>query len=203
MRHPSRAAVACLFLFASAVAPALAASDEIDLPEGEAWLHEPSGFKFPADVGTFTRLGASRFDEEGRNVSVTYGDRALKVLVTTFVYPNTPDMSLASHFEQVKRELRKANANARVLAEGPWTLEQGKRKLTGRRAAFSFNIDVGGGKKQEVVSEVYLLRLGDQFLKFRVTCPQEKYEAAADRVGRFVKSLEVPEALAAKPVPAK
>jgi hypothetical protein len=53
------------------------------------------------------------------------------------------------------------------------------------------------------VSEVYLVLLGDQFLKFRVTCPQDKYEAAADRVARFVKAAEVPEALAAKAEAAK
>ena len=204
MRHTSGLAAACLsFLLWAAVTPAFAASDEIELPEGEAWVHEPSGFKFPADVGTFTRLGASRFDKEGRNVSVTYGDRALKLLVTSFVYPNTPDMTLAAHFEQVKRELKSVNRNAKQLADGAWTLEQGKRKFTGRRAAFSFTVDVGRGQKQAVVSEVYLLLLGDQFVKFRVTCPEDKYEAAADRVARFVKAVEVPEALAAKAEPAK
>ena len=203
MRHSSALAVTCLVLIASPLSPALAAdSDEIDLSEGEVWVHDPSGFRFPPDLGTFTRLGASRFDDKGRNVSVTYGDRALKVLVTAFVYPNTPNMSLAAHFEQVKRELRSVNRNAKVLAEGPWTLEQGKQKFTGRRAAFSFAIDARG-RMQEVVSEVYLLRLGDKFVKFRVTCPQDKHEPAVDRVGRFLQSLKLPEPQAAGSVPSK
>jgi len=167
-------------------------SDKIELPEGEPWVHEPTGFKFPPDVGTFSRLGATRYDKSGENVSVAYGDRALKVLVTAFVYPNTPGMTLNDHFEQVKREVRRVNARAKVLAEGKWTLEQGKNKFTGRRAAFSFGVGVRG-QEEEVVSEVYLLLLGDQFVKFRVTCPREKFEAAADRIERFFRALTLPE----------
>ena len=170
-----------------------AASDDIELPEGEAWVHEPTGFKFPADVGTFARLGGTRYDKDGRNVSVAYGERALRVLVTAFVYPNTPGMSLAQHFEQVKRELRSVNPMAKALADGQWTLQQGKKKFTGRRAAFTFKTDMRDGEKLEVVSEVYLLQLGDQFVKFRVTCPQDKYEAASERVGRFLEALKLPD----------
>jgi hypothetical protein len=170
-----------------------AESGKIELPEGEAWVHEPTGFKFPADVGTFTRLGATRYDDEGRNVSVAYGDRALRVLVSAFVYPNTPGITLAQHFEQVKREVRKVNPKANVLADGQWTLEQGGRKFTGRRATFAFTVTMRGGERQEVVSEVYLLLLGDQFVKFRVTCPQDKFEPAAERIGKFLKSLTIPD----------
>ena len=175
-----------------------AAADDIELPAGEAWVHEPSGFRFPPDVGTFTRLGATRYDEGGDNVSVGYGDRALKVLMTAFVYANTPGMSLDNHFEQVKREVRRVSPKATLVAEGQWTLEQGERKFTGRRAAFGYAME-SKGRKQEVVTEVYLLRLGGRFVKFRMTCPQDKYEPAAERIERFLKSLTLPEPRPAAP----
>jgi hypothetical protein len=178
-------------LVVALVAVRAAAADDIELPAGEAWVHEPSGFRFPPDVGTFTRLGATRYDDDGRNVSVGYGDRALRVLMTAFVYPNTPGMSLDNHFEQVKREVRRFNPQATLVAEGQWTLEQGNRKFTGRRAAFGYAIE-SKGRKQSVVTEVYLLRLGGQFVKFRMTCPQDKYEPAAERLERFLKSLTLP-----------
>jgi len=201
--RPTRLALLPLFVLTLLAAPIRGADDgKIDLPEGEPWVHEPTGFKFPPDVGTFTRLGATRYDDEGRNVSVAYGDRALRVLVTSFVYPNTPGMTLAQHFEQVKREVRKVNPKAKVLAEGQWTLQQGKKKFTGRRATFTLTVGTRGGEQQEVVSELYLLLLGDQFVKFRITCPQDKFEPAADRIANFLKSLTIPE-LKAAAVPAK
>jgi hypothetical protein len=168
-------------------------SGKIELPEGEPWVHEPTGFKFPPDVGTFTRLSATRYDDEGRNVSVLYGDRALRVLVTSFVYPNTPGMTLAQHFEQVKREVRRVVPKAKLLAEGQWNLQQGERKFSGRRATFAFTVPLRGGEPQDVISEVYLLLQGDQFVKFRITCPQDKFEAASERIGKFLKSLTLPE----------
>ena len=67
---------------------------------------------------------------------------------------------------------------------------------TGRRAAFSFNVKIRG-QAHDVVSEAYLLRHGDHFIKFRVTCPKEKYEPAAERVGRFLEALKLPEPVAA------
>ena len=48
------------------------------------------------------------------------------------------------------------------------------------------------------MSEAYLLRHGDHFIKFRVTCPKEKHEAAAERVGRFIEALKLPEPVAAE-----
>ena len=47
-----------------------------------------------------------------------------------------------------------------------------------------------------LVSEAFLLRQGDHFIKFRVTCPEERFEAASDRIGRFLQSLKIPQPVA-------
>jgi hypothetical protein len=193
MRRP-RATILALLLLALATSVRAADSEPIDLPEGQPWTHEPSQFVFPPDVGTFTRVSAFRYDDEGRNVSVGFSDRALKVLVTAYVYPNA-GQPLAAHFEQVKRDVKQVHPAAKLLGEGVWKLEQGGRKLTGRRAAFAFRVTVGG-QEHDVVSEAFLLRQGDHFIKFRVTCPEERFEAASDRIGRFLQSLKIPQPVA-------
>lgn len=200
MRRPVLALLPLLVV--ALLAPVAFGQDagRIELPEGEPWVHEASSFVFPPDVGTFTRVDASRFDEPGRNVSVGYVDRGLRVMASVYVYPN-PGLPLAGHFEQVKRDVLDIHPQARLLSEGQWTLEQGDRKFTGRRAAFAFRL-AAADKEQEVVSEAYLLRLGEFFIKFRITCPKARYEPAAERIERFLKSLKLPGSAPA-PAPAK
>jgi hypothetical protein len=196
--------VPAVFLLVALIAcAAIAAADgaePLDLPPGQVYVHEPSGFHFPPDVGTFTRVSGFRYDDEGQDVSVGYNDLALKVIVTAYVYPARGE-SLLKHFEHVKHDVRQIHPEVVALNEGPWTLEQGERKFTGRRAAFAFRVTVGG-KPTDVVSEAYLVRVGSNFIKFRATCPKARYEAAEDRVGRFLQSLKFPEPAAAATTPA-
>jgi len=189
-------ATVCLVFLALAVSTSPAADSEpIELTRDVPWRHEPSGFVFPQDVVTFTRVSAFRYDDEGRNVSVGYSDRALRTILTAYVYPSG-GAPLAKHFEQVVRDVREVHPDAEVLAEGAWKLEQNGRKFTGRRATFRFRATIGG-QEREFVSEAYLLRLGDLFLKFRVTCPKDTYEAASDRIARFLQTLKIPDPAAA------
>src|SRR5687767_2756821 len=92
-------------------------ADPIPLPDAEPWVHEPSGFRFPPDVGTFTRVTAFQYDDDGRNISVGYNDFALKVILTAYVYPARREV-LERHFERVKRDVREAHPEAKLLAEG-------------------------------------------------------------------------------------
>jgi hypothetical protein len=200
MRFRTSAAVAVVALAACAGLAAVDGAEPLDLPAGQVYVHEPSGFRFPPDVGTFTRVSGFRYDDEGQDVSVGYNDLALKVIVTAYVYPSRGE-SLLKHFEHVKHDVRQIHPEVEALSEGPWTLEQGGRKFTGRRAGFAFRVTVGG-RQQEVVSEAYLLRVGGSFIKFRATCPKARYEAAEDRVGRFLQSLKLPEPTAAASTPA-
>ena len=195
MRPTLPAAVGLLLLTTLARPVGANASQPIELPEGEPYLHEPSGFRFPPDVNTFARTSAYRYDETGHNVSVGYNDAALRCILTVYVYPNR-GLPVAAHFDQVKRDVREVHRDAKPVAEGEWTLKQGDKTYTGRRAAFSFTVKIRG-EAHDVVSEAYLLRHGGHFIKFRVTCPKEKYEPAADRVSRFLESLKLPEPAAA------
>ena len=198
MRLPPIPSFTLLILLAVAALAARAADSEpIELTRDVPWRHESSGFVFPQDVVTFTRVSAFRYDDTGHNVSVGYNDRALRVVLTAYVYPNPQDHSLLRHFEQVKHDVQEVHPAAQVVSEGPWKLQQGDRTLTGRRATFAFRVNIGG-QEHDVVSEAYLLRLGKHFVKFRVTCPKQRHEAAADRVERFLQSLKIPDPAAAR-----
>lgn len=169
--------------------------ERIVLPENEPWVHEPSGFRFPPDVGTFTRVNALRYDDDGRDVSVGYNDRALKTILTVYVYPHDGD-TVEAEFAKTKGSVRQVHPRAKALADGKWDLTQGRRKFTGRRAAFEFTVKAAD-RQQEVVSEACLLRVGDYFVKFRMTCPKDKHEPASDRATRFMQSLKLPDAVGA------
>lgn len=188
MRLASAAAVSLLLVVFARGQPE--PFERIELPEDEPWVHEPSGFRFPPDIGTFTRVNALRYDDDGLDVSVGYNDRALKTVLTVYVYPHGDD-TIEAEFDKTKGSVRQVHPKAKALADGKWELEQGRRKFAGRHAAFAFTIKAGD-RQQEVVSEAYLLRVGDYFIKFRMTCPKDKHEPAADRATRFMQSLTLP-----------
>jgi radical SAM superfamily enzyme with C-terminal helix-hairpin-helix motif len=189
--RPAHAAAVLVLLLPALRAAAAAEPGPIPLPEGEPYVHAPSGFRFPPDVGTFTRVTAFRYDDRGENVSVGYNDFALRVIFTVYVYPDS-NRPLAAHFEQVKREVAQAHPDAQLLESGDWELKQGERTFTGRRAAFGFKVKIAG-RDHDVVSEAFLIRHGDRLIKYRVTCPKDKHEAAADRVQNLIQSLTLPE----------
>jgi hypothetical protein len=190
-------------------------SEPIPLEEDEPFVHGPSGFSFPAHLGTFTRASADKYDETGRNVSVGYLDRGQKVLVSVYVYPHG-GQSLKTHFERVKGEVAQVHPRAKLTADEAWTLKQGSndegaegeegkkagRTYAGRKATYEFALRRRGGEAggDTVVSEAYLLRHGEFFIKFRVTCPADNHPAASDRVERFLRRLTLPEAPRAKAV---
>lgn len=194
-------------------------AESIPLEEDEPFVHGPSGFTFPAHLGTFTRASADKYDGAGRNVSVGYLDRGQKVLVSVYVYPHG-GQSLKTHFERVKRDVSEVHPRAKLKADEAWTLKQGAedeggegeegkkagRTYAGRKATYEFVLrrraGEGGGEPggDTVISEAYLLRHGEFFIKFRVTCPADNHPAASERVERFLRRLTLPEAPRAKAV---
>jgi hypothetical protein len=194
-----RFSVLCI-VFATLAARA-AEPAPLALPEGEPYVHEPSGFRFPVAVGTFQRVSAYRYDEEGRNVSVTFNDQGLKIVMTAYVYPHT-GATLDAHFKQVTADVTRAHPGARVRSAGEWKLKQGERGFARRLAEFRF-VNEFAGKRQELTSRAYLLRAGEHFIKFRVTHPAAAGADAGERIDRFLAALVLPEDAAAAPDDAK
>jgi hypothetical protein len=161
------------------------------------YLHEPTGFTFPADVGAFQRVGVYQFDERGRNVSAGYGDRALRIVMTLYIYPRQ-GQAAAGHFERVKADVLKVAPEAKWVEGGAWTLRQGDREYAGFRGTYRMTRRFNGAD-QEVLSEAYLLAHGEQFVKYRITYPSADAGAARLRVDAFLERFALPEL---KPQPA-
>ena len=199
----ARATAASLLVLiaASCYAPARAQPPEatpIPLEDEEPYTHAATGFEFPAEVSLFDRVGAHRYDDAERNVAVGYIDRALKIILTAYVYPNE-GAKLAPHFKQIKDDVRQVHPKARLASEGKWTLKPGGNggaEVTGLRATFTFSAEFAG-KQRELLSDAYLLRHGAYFIKFRITYPADRRDEVAERVSRFFGALKLPKATAA------
>jgi len=171
-----------ILLLGASIARGAGAAEPIELPEGEPYLHPSSGLRFPADVGTFTRVSAYRYDTPKY---MHEGNWRLGVLI---------DDSAS------EEQAEKLGAVFSGALGGPMAALSGlvSEQLGVERVPLEFTSNNGqhrlkvGDKERDVVSEAYLLRLGDNFVKFRVTCPKEKYEPAEERVERFFQSLKLP-----------
>lgn len=171
---------------------------EIKTEPSKPVLHAPTGFEFPRNVGAFRRSVAYAFDATGANLSVGYIDPALKIILTSYIYPPA-GVPLDAHFRKSKDDLTQLNKSAKLLEEGSITLQHGKRGYEGLRARYQLR-GLLGGVEQDLISELYLFTTGGHFVKFRLTYPAADAKAAATRVEFFLNALHFPEKPATRPV---
>jgi hypothetical protein len=164
---------------------------KLDLPADKPYTHEPSGFVFPIRVGEFDRISGYRYDETGLNISIGYNHKPSRIVMTAYVYP-AGNAELKDHFDQICRDVTKAFPAAKEVSRGPWELKQGDKKYDGLKAVFSMRREFGG-EVRELNSVAYLLKLGNQFIKFRVTYPADQDPEGADVIAQFQSALSLPE----------
>jgi hypothetical protein len=164
-----------------------------ELPKDKPYVHKPSGFEFPVQVKSFTRRNGTQYDQNGNDISVDYIDRATRAWADVYVYPHH-ELSLEQEFRNVKDGINKAPIyrDVRVIEEGPYKLEQGKRVFLGMHGAFSYAIE-RNGNRDEMRSQAYVFVVGSNFIKFRVTYPAAQAEAAEKAIDAFVHELKLPE----------
>jgi hypothetical protein len=171
-----------------------------------AHVHAPSGMTFPEEVAGFARSAVTRYDEEGRNVSVGYDlvrpDSV--VSATVYVYPSPacssfggdPDAVRAmkatlaeGEYAACREEVRSAHAGARVTAEGAVRREHGGATLEGRRAAFEYEGNLGGWRVPCTSELLVFCYVDDAWtVKYRITRPSAAAAAGAD-VERFLREF--------------
>jgi len=99
-----------------------------------ALRHDKSGMTFPIAVGEFQRRVLQRYDQDGLDVSVGYNlyDSRRQIVVTVYVYPVPPLVSIGSpsetvtsarmlltrnEFEARKREIMQPRLGARLIED--------------------------------------------------------------------------------------
>ena len=148
-----------------------------------------SGFSFPPKVGDFVRVGATKYDPAGYNVSVKYEAGKLVVLD---VYDYPAATSLATEVQNRKAEIKLLHPDARVASETPVTIRPGNHAHQGTKVTFFFSQNFRSDIKGPYKSQLLLFKDKNRFIKFRATYPREHIERAEAITSQFVNSLVWP-----------
>ncbi len=99
------------------------------------YVHQPSGRRFPEQVGRFRRERILQYDADGRDVSIGYNLEELTRLIaaTVYVYPlaNRP-------FEMEIQDVQEAHDSSLLVFTRDVTLERGEYKLACRLARITY-----------------------------------------------------------------
>ena len=158
-------ALLCLMLAAP-----LAAQTEIDAPDGP-WVHAATGTRFPQAMLGFQRDAITQFDEQARNVGVSYsaemGEELL--MVDVFVYPQYPGVSCAEVFGSVKAAIKYPGIS--MLSEGMALPPAGTGARTAHYARYFFPAGAMREGFPALVSDAYLFCStdGQWLVKYRAS----------------------------------
>lgn len=165
------------------------------------YLHQYSDFVFPTKIGHFLRVSMNNLDPHGVEVSVVYNSDS-GILLTVYVYPtrrysyDTGRDPLEEHFRGVRDMAVRNSPDARLISDGPSRVKQNGKSYTGRRAVMSledFRAKATRSRKRpKGISELIIFRLGDFFIKYRITY-SEAIEIKAEReINDFMSALRWP-----------
>lgn len=170
-------------------------------PAAPGSLYDRVRALYPEQIPPFIRVGFRKYDQRGENVSVGYNRFFLLATTVTaftaYFYPlpaargNDP---LAEHLEVARREVLKAHPGAEVVASADVTAAKKGRTYKGRRLTFRYDAEFGPpGKRQTVLSDLYLFRDGKRVVKYRVTFPLAEEKTEREHVEKLVAALPWPD----------
>ena len=157
---------------------------------------------YPESIPPFLRAGFRKYDERGDNVSVGYNRFFLLTTTvcsfTAYFYPAPParagDDPLAPEFLRARQEVLRAHAGAEAGEPGPATAEKKGHTYKGVRVTFRYETEFGApGRRQPVVSDLYLFRAGDRLIKYRVTMPASDEKTEREYLEKFLAAFPWPD----------
>lgn len=156
--------------------------------------HMASGMRFPIEVAGLLRVGMSRYDKRGDDVSVGYHhlDNTMALTATVYIFPaDRYGGDIDVQFSEARDAVLRNRQGAELLAQGDMQLFQRGEYKTGRRAHFS--VKDPSGQRPMMVSHLFLFRHGPWFIKYRATFPAEQHDVCDDALLRFMAALPWPE----------
>jgi hypothetical protein len=172
-------------------------------PEGsdESYVHEFSNFVFPKKVGHFLRLNMQNNDRHGSDVSVEYNSDT-GIMLTVQVYParrsslETGKDPLEAHFQGVKGTVLRNSPDAQLISEGPARVTQKGKSYSGKMAVMTmedFRARAKPSRKRpKGISELRVFRLGEHFIKYRMTYSEAIRGNAEKEIRDFMIRLKWP-----------
>jgi hypothetical protein len=150
MKTSSSRSFAAVVMSLAASTPALTSGPRDITPQG-AYIHLPSGMRFPEQAADFVRERVLQFDSVGNDVGIGYNRETpgRQVAATVYVYP-LPKRT----FDDELADVTGAHPRARVGTREAVVLERNGQKADCNLAGLSFE-DVFAGERGPVTS--YLL----------------------------------------------
>lgn len=192
MRAPGSAFLA-LWLLACAGPPPVA-SDPVEFEPSGPYLHRITGLVVPERVGSFERRAVTRYDPEGFSVSARYESREPRAVVRFHHYPASGDgpfpalEGLRAQFESAKHAAYRNTWRAQFVHEQRIDFVINGVELPGMHAVFRH--DTSSALPYPLESHLWLFAVGDWYLKFHVTSPQEEAPTSFEAQKRFIASFE-------------
>ena len=159
-----------------------------NLPDGRI-RHTVSGFIFPKQIGVFRRDQMHQYNQAGSDVSAGYNAGVL-IAATVYAYPapnqQTADVLLREYAAK-RAEVLLGHQGVTLLTESPFTVSQGGRKYSGKRAYFAYR-DVFAHTPQNLKSQLLVFRDGTVFVEYRFTYPRDHADQAEQEIERFIRA---------------
>jgi hypothetical protein len=140
------------------------------------WQHGGSGLWFPEQLAGFSRVNINQYQRQGTSpsVGVGYNAQTADAAVTFTVYvgpPVTQDngqpASLELQFAMEKDSIRQRPTSVESSSR-PVTLVRDGESLPGMMAEFLY-IESFAQQVQPLVSQLYLVKSGEWFIKYRIS----------------------------------
>ena len=199
---PHAAVAVTLLLLSCACHASAAAPGAVQVRPAPKSLYERVRAFYPEQIPPFVRAGFRKYDDRGENVSVGY-NRFFLLTTTTcaftaYFYPLPPAPAgrdaLADHLARARREVLDAHPGAKVVSAGQVTAEKKGKRYDGLRVTFRYEADFGApGKRQAVLSDLYLFRDGDRAVKYRITFAADDEKTEQEHLEKFLAAFPWPD----------
>ena len=151
---------------------------------------------YPLRVGRFRRSNIIAYAPGLKDISIGYTlyepDR--QAASTIYLYPlsapgQNDQQTTLRHYAEIKASIRDVHPGARVLEESRAWVRQDRQNIEGLKAVFGYR-EVLFGRKQNLVSELYLFRQNNRFIKFRHTYPLDQQGVVEDDLRLLMETLK-------------
>jgi hypothetical protein len=201
MHNAHRILVAALAAVGSAAllaATALADPQRIELAAGAAYTHAGTGMMFPEQLPVahkneppFVRQSVTQFDDKGADISAKYLMESEGIVASVFVYPAAAAME--EEFEKALSAVRnnKNFTDQTLVSLGEFTFDNNGRTRQAQRGIFDYT---GGpaGQQTRIRGEVILTRVGDYYVRYRISYSAEHADHAATHSLDVLKNIALP-----------
>jgi hypothetical protein len=161
----------------------------------ETYVHQPSGFRFPASIYNVVRDQVKIHDVEGQSVSCGYHLLQLcNFNVQVYPVQSEPPYDTIEHaYEFAQGEIEKEHPGAKRVADEPIKRAVSLNEREGKHATYSYKAFYLQ-RNQTMRTELFVFQDGKWFVKYLATYPEGDRENAQISIDAFLdKSFLWPE----------